>query len=185
MIRTCPADTMDVVLDRKREGVVDDSGDIRDIETTRRNVRCNEQAGLPGLEVLQSVHAGVLGHVSVESPDAEALAPKEALDTLRFLLVKREDQDPRFLCVRLLLRNELVQVTNQAGAGGVVSRNSCNACKTTYSFSLELSKTSTTWSTRLFAVKSSLPTVTRTGSRWNDDARRRTASGHVALNMSV
>lgn len=36
-------------------------------------------------------------------------------------------------------------------------------------------------STRLFAVKSSLPTVTRTGSRWNVLASCLTESGQVAL----
>ncbi len=35
--------------------------------------------------------------------------------------------------------------------------------------------------TRLLAVKSSLPTVIRTGSRKKEVAKRRTASGHVAL----
>lgn len=54
-----------------------------------------------------------------------------------------------------------------------------------HSFERESSKTSTNCSTRLFAVKSSLPTVTRTGSRWNDDASLRTASGQVALNINV
>lgn len=50
-----------------------------------------------------------------------------------------------------------------------------------YSFDRTSSKTSTICSTRLLAVKSSLPTVTRTGSCWKVLARRRTASGHVAL----
>ena len=36
-------------------------------------------------------------------------------------------------------------------------------------------------STRLLAVRSSLPTVTCTGFFWNVLANRRTASGHVAL----
>lgn len=51
----------------------------------------------------------------------------------------------------------------------------------TYSLDRESSKTSTLCSTRLLAVRSSLPTVTRTGSLWNVEASLRTASGHVAL----
>ena len=51
----------------------------------------------------------------------------------------------------------------------------------TYFFDLLSSNTSNTCSTRLFAVRSSLPTVTRTGSRWNEAASFRTESGHVAL----
>ena len=52
-----------------------------------------------------------------------------------------------------------------------------------YSFDRASSKTSTLCSTLLFAVKSSLPTVTLTGSRWNVLAKRRTASGQVALTI--
>ena len=52
-----------------------------------------------------------------------------------------------------------------------------------YSFDRASSKTSTHCSTLLFAVKSSLPTVTLTGSRWNVLAKRRTASGQVALTI--
>ena len=37
--------------------------------------------------------------------------------------------------------------------------------------------------TRLLAVKSSLPTVIRTGSCKKEAAKRRTASGHVALTV--
>jgi len=51
----------------------------------------------------------------------------------------------------------------------------------TYFFDLVSSNTSRTCSTRLFAVRSSLPTVTRTGSCWNEAASFRTESGHVAL----
>lgn len=54
-----------------------------------------------------------------------------------------------------------------------------------YSFDRESSKTSTDCSTRLLAVRSSLPTVTRTGFIWNVDASLRTASGHVALTARV
>lgn len=50
-----------------------------------------------------------------------------------------------------------------------------------YFFDRVSSNTSKTCSTRLFAVRSSLPTVTRTGSRWNEAASFRTESGHVAL----
>lgn len=50
-----------------------------------------------------------------------------------------------------------------------------------YFFDLTSSNTSRTCPTRLFAVRSSLPTVTRTGSRWNEAASFRTESGHVAL----
>jgi hypothetical protein len=53
--------------------------------------------------------------------------------------------------------------------------------RVTYFFDLVSSNTSNTCSTRLFAVRSSLPTVTRTGSRWNEAASFRTESGHVAL----
>jgi hypothetical protein len=42
---------------------------------------------------------------------------------------------------------------------------------------------STPCAMRLLAVKSSLPTVIRTGSRKNESANRRTASGHVALTI--
>ena len=52
-------------------------------------------------------------------------------------------------------------------------------------FDLVSSKTSRTCSTRLFAVRSSLPTVTRTGSRWNEAASFRTDSGHVALTRGL
>ena len=51
----------------------------------------------------------------------------------------------------------------------------------THSFWRLSSNTSTNCSTRLFAVRSSLPTVTRTGRFWNVLASRLTASGHVAL----
>ena len=51
----------------------------------------------------------------------------------------------------------------------------------THSFCRDSSNTSMLCSTRLLAVRSSLPTVTRTGFFWNVLANRRTASGHVAL----
>ena len=55
----------------------------------------------------------------------------------------------------------------------------------THSLDRSSSNTSTLCSTRLFAVKSSLPTVTLTGLRWNVLASRRTASGHVALTVDL
>lgn len=39
------------------------------------------------------------------------------------------------------------------------------------------------WWTRLFAIRSSEPTVTRTGLRMNSEASWRTPSGHVALTV--
>lgn len=54
-----------------------------------------------------------------------------------------------------------------------------------YSFDRASSKTSRICSTRLLAVRSSLPTVTLTGFRWNVLAKRRTASGHVALTAQI
>ena len=53
----------------------------------------------------------------------------------------------------------------------------------TYSLDRASSKTSIRCSTRLFAVRSSLPTVTLTGFCWNVVAKRRTDSGHVALTV--
>jgi len=55
----------------------------------------------------------------------------------------------------------------------------------THSFDRSSSNTSTLCSTRLFAVRSSLPTVTLIGLRWNVLASRRTASGHVALTADL
>ena len=60
-----------------------------------------------------------------------------------------------------------------------------DARNTTHFFDLVSSNTSRTCLTRLFAVRSSLPTVTRTGSRWNEAASFRTESGHVALTRGL
>jgi hypothetical protein len=67
----------------------------------------------------------------------------------------------------------------------LVSELDADTSQTAYFFDLVSSNTSRACSTRLFAVRSSLPTVTRTGSRWNVAASFRTESGHVALTIVI
>lgn len=63
--RTCSSDTMDVILDSERERVVDDSSNVRDIETSRSDVRSDQQARLPGLEILQGFESSTLRQITV------------------------------------------------------------------------------------------------------------------------
>lgn len=100
---------MDVVLDGEREGVVDNRSDVRDVESTRSNVRRDQHACGARLEVLQRLNARGLRQVSVQTGDGEALALQHALYALRFLLVQREDKDA---CLAFrLLRHERPQMT--------------------------------------------------------------------------
>ena len=72
-------------------------------------------------------------------------------------------------------------MTKKAAAVFSISDLDVDTREMAYFFDLGSSNTSRACSTRLFAVRSSLPTVTRTGSRWNEAASLRTESGHVAL----
>lgn len=84
---------MDVILDRKREGVVDDCGHIGDVQTTGGNIGRDEQRCCAGLELLQSVYTCGLRHVAVQAHHREALATQHALDPRCLFLVKRKYQD--------------------------------------------------------------------------------------------
>lgn len=84
---------MDVILNRKWEGIVDDSSDIRDIQSSRRNVRSHQQRRLARLELQQSLHTCVLVHVSVQSCNFEAFTPEHTFHAVGFFLVEGEDED--------------------------------------------------------------------------------------------
>ena len=90
----------------------------------------------------------------------------------------------------LVIWKGFVEATSEGDQGGgrcafLVSALDANTKEMAYFFDLVSSNTSKTCSTRLFAVRSSLPTVTRTGSRWNEAASFRTESGHVALTRGM
>lgn len=110
------------------------------------------------------------------------------------LFIERKDKNASFRRAfrGCFLVRERFQRFRQARAGKSVSTRKErkkvgyeSAKRCTYSFSRGSSNTSMTCSTRLFAVRSSLPTVTRIGSCWNVLASLRTASGHVALTVEA
>ena len=65
VIRTCSSYPVNIILDRQRERIVDHSRDIGDIETPSGDVGGDEQRGLTGLEFIQCLNTGILGHVAV------------------------------------------------------------------------------------------------------------------------
>lgn len=78
---------MDVIFDSKRERIINNSSDIRDIQSSSRNIRSDQQARRAVLEVGERVHACGLRHVAVQRADGEAFASEHILDARSFLFV--------------------------------------------------------------------------------------------------
>mmetsp|Transcript_114537 Transcript_114537/g.318565 ORF Transcript_114537/g.318565 Transcript_114537/m.318565 type:complete len:220 (-) Transcript_114537:679-1338(-) len=97
-----PPDSVHVVLDRQRKGVVDNELDVLHIEAAARHIRGNEGRLLASLEVRDRLCSGVLRHVTLQGACLRvALLLEEALEPRRFLLVQTEDDD---LLVRRIVR---------------------------------------------------------------------------------
>mmetsp|Transcript_70320 Transcript_70320/g.197182 ORF Transcript_70320/g.197182 Transcript_70320/m.197182 type:complete len:220 (-) Transcript_70320:918-1577(-) len=95
-------DSVHVVLDRQRKGVVDNELDVLHIEAAARHIRGNEGRLLASLEVRDRLCSGVLRHVTLQGACLRvALLLEEALEPRRFLLVQTEDDD---LLVRRIVR---------------------------------------------------------------------------------
>ena len=71
-----PPDPVNVVTGDHGEVIVDDRRELLDVETSRSNVRCDENVDLPGLELLQSGESCILGLVAVDSVGLEAAGPE-------------------------------------------------------------------------------------------------------------
>jgi hypothetical protein len=141
----------------------------------------------------------------MQCADRVSHPPQRILNAGGLLLVQHKHQDSSSKGTALFfLWRELLQMGEQALAimrSQSRSRSCVKKFGYTYSFSRSSSNTSisggsqwaatshaectgdTPCATRLLAVKSSLPTVIRIGSCKKEVAKRRTASGHVALTM--
>lgn len=95
---------MNVILNCERECVIDDRRDVRDVKTSRRYVRGNQQACSASLEILQSFQSRALRHVAVQSSDTEAFASEHALDSVSLFLVQSKDKNSGLFCSSYLLR---------------------------------------------------------------------------------
>mmetsp|Transcript_32244 Transcript_32244/g.84535 ORF Transcript_32244/g.84535 Transcript_32244/m.84535 type:complete len:235 (-) Transcript_32244:1109-1813(-) len=89
---TCPSDAVNVVLDREREGVVDDRLDVRNVEAARGNVGGDEERDSAALKLLERARARVLRHVAMDGDALVSSARDVLLDTRRLFLIQREDE---------------------------------------------------------------------------------------------
>ena len=87
------ANAMHVVFRREREGVVDDKLDVRDVQTTARDVRGHEDANLIVLEALDGIKALTLALITVHARAVVPSALQELLEAHSLLLVEGEDDD--------------------------------------------------------------------------------------------
>jgi hypothetical protein len=88
-----PANTVHVILSSKREGNVNDELDVRDIETSGRNISRNENRDVAALESVQRLRALVLGQIAVNTANFETATSDELFNARGFFLVQAEDQD--------------------------------------------------------------------------------------------
>ena len=82
------SDAVDVVLDREREGDVDDGFDGGDVEAAGRDVGGDEEGAGAGFEGRERSGAFVLRHVAVDSRDFHPAGAENRLDARGFFLVE-------------------------------------------------------------------------------------------------
>mmetsp|Transcript_29344 Transcript_29344/g.91440 ORF Transcript_29344/g.91440 Transcript_29344/m.91440 type:complete len:505 (+) Transcript_29344:210-1724(+) len=102
--------SVDVVLNRQREGVIYNQLDILDIQASARHVRGNERSRFGLFEVSNCLCSLLLRHVALQGNDLlVSLAPQEVLQPGRLLLVEAKHDD---LFVRGIV---LLQMMEQTG----------------------------------------------------------------------
>ncbi|WP_319923085.1 hypothetical protein, partial [Moraxella catarrhalis] len=111
-------------FDCKREGHVQHTLDIGDVEAPRSDVCSDEQGRLAGLESLQCAHPLVLAEVAMNCADAELVILERGLDATCLLLIKRENENARVFgqCIlaqelQKLLSTGLSSISNGAKSG--------------------------------------------------------------------
>mmetsp|Transcript_46371 Transcript_46371/g.91479 ORF Transcript_46371/g.91479 Transcript_46371/m.91479 type:complete len:468 (-) Transcript_46371:756-2159(-) len=67
------ADSMQVVLDRRRQVVVDDQGNLLDIDSSGKQIRCDQHTGGPGPELPHDQLALLLRELGVHGGDSKIL----------------------------------------------------------------------------------------------------------------
>ena len=88
-----PSDAVDVALGLIWEVVVDDVGELVDVDTARRDVGRHEYADIPLLKVTEGALASVLGLVAVDRLRRDARVHEVLDDLVRAVLRPREDED--------------------------------------------------------------------------------------------
>lgn len=87
------ADTMNIVLENLREVEVDDMSDVLHIESSTRNVGCDEDLAFTRFELLHHVISVLLHLITVDGHAFESFAVQHAADVLTSFLRLREDQN--------------------------------------------------------------------------------------------
>lgn len=85
--------SMHKVLCRQGESHINDQPDIRDIQTSRRDVSCDQDVLLASLERFKSFESGFLGHIAMESADGVAGSANGVFKPLSFFFVQGKDKN--------------------------------------------------------------------------------------------
>jgi hypothetical protein len=87
----CTTDAVDVIVDVGREVVVDDLGDVRDIQATGGDVRCTHDRRITALERAEGILTLTLTLVTVNGTSRETTGTEDVFDVVtvsfRFLLM--------------------------------------------------------------------------------------------------
>mmetsp|Transcript_1216 Transcript_1216/g.4516 ORF Transcript_1216/g.4516 Transcript_1216/m.4516 type:complete len:670 (+) Transcript_1216:981-2990(+) len=103
-----PPDSVDVVLDGEREGVVDDAFDVGDVEPAGGDIGGDEERRAALLEGCDGGGAVALLHVAVNLGDIPTHAAERLAHARRLLFVQHKDEDAA-LGRRVVLLQELVE----------------------------------------------------------------------------
>lgn len=116
---TRPPNPMDIILDRQRKTIIQNTRHIRNIQPPRRHIRRHQQPYLPILKRLQRRQTSRLRQIAVETFDGVACTLECGFDAGGFFFVEDEDEDAVGFGVGgvFLFWVEGLEVFEEAGAG--------------------------------------------------------------------
>jgi len=84
-------DAMNIVIRVMRDVEIEDVAHFRDVEATRRNVRCDEQFRFAAAKPVKSRHSCRLIHIAVESDRIKFMAQKRAMEVCNLTFAVTEN----------------------------------------------------------------------------------------------
>ena len=88
----CSTDAMDVGLGLLGNVIVDDGGQLDDINTARCNIGCNQHIDLARFEAIECRHTGILTFITVNSHCLDAVLGQLARHRVRAVLGAGKDE---------------------------------------------------------------------------------------------